>query len=79
MLVELRLGIAEMQVSTGSGFISLKAGQQIQLFGEVLSRLLQQNLVVKSEYKNFVNDEIIVIEHKDEIGFRPVGRKEKRV
>lgn len=77
MLVTTAPGMGDLLVNDGRVFISLKAGEKRQLFGNTLTTLLQKGLVVKAEYADFQNNETVVVEHKEETGWRPIVRKKK--
>lgn len=78
MLVQLAGGLTELHLNTGHGRFDLSAGEQVQMDRLEAFEMIKQGLLVKAEYQGFDNDEIIVVEFKDEIGWRPVGRKVKR-
>lgn len=78
MLVEVSKNIAEVTVSNGSQFLTLKAGEKIQLYGDLLMRLLREGIVCKTDYPEIANNEIVVVKHSNDHGWKPIGQKVKR-
>lgn len=77
MLVQLAKGLNELHLNTSDGKLDLVAGEQVQMDPLQASNLIKQGLLVKTEYKEFKNDEIVSIQFKNEAGWRPIEKKVK--
>lgn len=78
MLVEIAPNLVGLIVSAGSESLFLKKGEQVQLTGTLMIRLLAENKLVKAEYPQILNDEVVTIAYNPDRGWRPIGRLEKR-
>ena len=78
MLVTCKPGLREICFNKDGRYISIKEGEKVELDNALALPFIQSGALVKAEFPGIVNDEVITVEFKDDMSWRPIGKPKAR-